>query len=79
MTQEEWFEFQRTKGTSLAFEKCMVPRDFIGGMWLYHNRPHVKATIVKLTKSNMVGVIKDGEKNIQALPYNLVKLIGDGE
>jgi len=74
MTQEEWFEFQRTKGTSLAFERCLVPSYYHGAMYLYQKEDYVPATIVRLTKSNMVGVIRDGEKNVVAVSYKDVDL-----
>lgn len=79
MTQEEWFEFQRTKGTSLAFEKCMVPKHYHGAMFTYQGQEHVPATIVRLTKSNMVGIIRDGEKNVVAMSYTFVKLTRGAE
>lgn len=76
MTKAEWLEFLETKGESLKGVRCSVPASkSIDFRIQYNDCTWTSATIEKLTKSTMVGVIRDGEADVLALPYDLIKLI----
>lgn len=76
MTKTEWLKFLESKGKSLQGKRCKVPVRFLGGMYKHDDIPRECATIVKLTKSTMVGVVTPWEPhNIKSFPYDLVELV----